>query len=148
MNQPPVSLLPSKSGNTRCCTACLCTLGFVVGCKRLTWVPRAAPPRGFRSNPCCCPDMPYGGLGAGSGEALPWNSWCDGIAQADESFSDCVRGSCQGAAPFAWRTGAFALCGRCCYELSFSCAFTPKRNDAADTEEGQTFVDGKKAYKM
>lgn len=145
VNQPPVSLLPRKSGNTWCCSACLCALGFVVGCKQLMWAPRAALPRGFWSNPCCCPDMPYGGLGAGSGEAL--RCWYDGIARVDESFSSCIKGSWQGLASFALRTGAFALCRRCCCELSFSCAFTPKRNDAVDTEEGQMFVDGKKAQK-
>lgn len=142
MNQPQISLLPSKSGNTCCCSACLCALGFVVGCKQLTRALKAALPRGFRSNPCCSLGMTYGVLGAGGVDALV--CWYDGTTWLDESFSFCIRRSCQGAASFALRTGAFALCRRCCCELSFSCAFTPKPNDAAHTEEGQLFVDGKK----
>lgn len=135
MNQPPVSLLPSKSGNTQCCTACRGALGFVGGCKQLTRAPRAAPPRGFWSFPCCCQDMPYRRLEAGGREALI--CWYDVMAWVEESSSYCVRGGCQWATPFALGTGALALCGTCCCELSFSCAFTPKQNGAADTEEGQ-----------
>lgn len=83
-------------------------------------------------------------VGAGDPDAwLPRN--CREKAAMKVSPFFFVRESCQGAAPFALRTGAFVLCKRGCCGIPFSSAFTPKQNGAADTEEGQMFADRKRA---
>lgn len=140
MNQPPVSLLPSKSGNTRCCTACLGALGFVGGCKRLTRAPRAAPPRGFWSSPCCCQDMPYGRLEAGGREAL---IWCHGLSRAKfvllckrrlpVSNPICLGDRC---ICFVWDMLLWALLFMCLHS---------KAKWGSWHRGGSMFVDGKKA---